>query len=108
MVKNEDNSYTSIKDAITLSSIQDSSWIHQESPLFLPPSIFSRIDSPVDYKYRSEPKHRDGYNDPNANRPAHLIGVSKYCCTSQENFGCLLYISIKFTLTILRLLLSKA
>lgn len=33
-------------------------FFHQELPLYIPPPIFSRLDTPVDYSYRPETQHR--------------------------------------------------
>ena len=50
-------------------------WLKAETELFLPPQIFSRIDTLGDYAYRGPQKHKDGYLDPNHSRAPNLIGV---------------------------------
>ncbi|XP_045064217.1 general transcription factor 3C polypeptide 5-like [Coregonus clupeaformis] len=39
-------------------------FFEQPVPLFLPPPIFSRLDSAVDYNYRPEIQHKEGYCPP--------------------------------------------
>ncbi|XP_061055688.1 general transcription factor 3C polypeptide 5 isoform X5 [Eubalaena glacialis] len=52
------------------------SFFHQELPLYIPPPIFSRLDTPVDYSYRPETQHREGYNNPSVSGES-LIGLSR-------------------------------
>lgn len=52
------------------------SFFHQELPLYIPPPIFSRLDTPVDYFYRPETQHREGYNNPPISGE-NLIGLSR-------------------------------
>ncbi|XP_066896497.1 general transcription factor 3C polypeptide 5 isoform X4 [Kogia breviceps] len=51
-------------------------FFHQELPLYIPPPIFSRLDTPVDYSYRPETQHREGYNNPSISGE-NLIGLSR-------------------------------
>lgn len=56
--------HTSMYDKVFMSKPEKESFFHQELPLYIPPPIFSRLDTPVDYFYRPETQHREGYNNP--------------------------------------------
>ncbi|XP_062593081.1 general transcription factor 3C polypeptide 5-like [Saccostrea cucullata] len=51
-------------------------FLDRDVPSFLPPVIFSRFDYPdKDYLYRDGITHREGYMNPEKDRPANLIGT---------------------------------
>ncbi|CAB1332805.1 unnamed protein product [Coregonus sp. 'balchen'] len=51
-------------------------FFEQPVPLFLPPPIFSRLDSAVDYNYRPEIQHKEGHCPPTVSRD-NRIGLSR-------------------------------
>ena len=74
----QDKEYTSIFDKLIVKNPGDiKDWLHNDVPLFLPPIIFSRMDMPMEYLYRSEMQHRAGFINPQDQRPSHLIGTGK-------------------------------
>ncbi|TRY64361.1 hypothetical protein TCAL_08702 [Tigriopus californicus] len=46
--------YESIYESVFFDKLVDSAWLSQDSPLFLPPAAFSRMDVPQDYQFRRE------------------------------------------------------
>ena len=48
----------SMYDKVLMLKPEKESFFHQELPLYIPPPIFSRLDTPVDYFYRPETQHR--------------------------------------------------
>lgn len=54
----EKRNWESMTQQLFVGNLVSSSWLKQPVPLFLPPPIFSRQDTPVEYLYRPEPKHR--------------------------------------------------
>lgn len=44
----------SLYDKIFLRKPENEAFFKQDVPCFLPPAIFSRLDSPVDYFYRAD------------------------------------------------------
>ena len=75
MSKEKDGTYKSVLDQIHIQKLEPRTWLEKEAPLFLPPPIFSRIDNPMDYAFRDQPKT----NIPrNQGQPSNLIGVCKY------------------------------
>ncbi|CAB1318492.1 unnamed protein product [Coregonus sp. 'balchen'] len=52
-------SHTSLYNKIILHKPENNEFFEQPVPLFLPPPIFSRLDSAVDYNYRPEIQHKD-------------------------------------------------
>ncbi|KAJ8286299.1 hypothetical protein GJAV_G00036870 [Gymnothorax javanicus] len=71
-----DGSQTSLYDKILLCKPEKKEFFHKEVPLFIPPPIFSRLDTPVDYYYRPDIQHREGYVPPVVSRE-NLIGQSR-------------------------------
>lgn len=45
---------TSLYDKIILRKVENQAFFEQDLPYFLPPAIFSRLDTPVDYFYRPD------------------------------------------------------
>uniref|UniRef100_A0ABI7Y630 General transcription factor IIIC subunit 5 n=1 Tax=Felis catus TaxID=9685 RepID=A0ABI7Y630_FELCA len=66
----------SMYDKVLMLKPEKESFFHQELPLYIPPPIFSRLDTPVDYFYRPETQHREGYNNPPVSGE-NLIGLSR-------------------------------
>ncbi|XP_017704855.1 PREDICTED: general transcription factor 3C polypeptide 5 isoform X3 [Rhinopithecus bieti] len=68
--------HTSMYDKVLMLRPEKEAFFHQELPLYIPPPIFSRLDAPVDYFYRPETQHREGYNNPPISGE-NLIGLSR-------------------------------
>ncbi|XP_010954215.2 general transcription factor 3C polypeptide 5 [Camelus ferus] len=68
--------HTSMYDKVLMLKPEKETFFHQELPLYIPPPIFSRLDTPVDYFYRPETQHREGYNNPPISGE-NLIGLSR-------------------------------
>ena len=77
MQKDEEGLCVSQVDNLVLKKIEPRSWLSQETPLFIPPPIFSRIDKPVDYCYRDGPKSRKPTKDTNVGTQPNFIGISR-------------------------------
>ncbi|CAI9738629.1 Hypothetical predicted protein [Octopus vulgaris] len=76
--ENEAKTFSSIFDKLVVKSPEDvKDWLKVDVPLFLPPIIFSRMDTPMEYLYRSEMQHRSGFVNPQDQRPSHLIGTAR-------------------------------
>nr|XP_046231839.1 general transcription factor 3C polypeptide 5 [Scatophagus argus] len=86
-VHSEGGKDVSLYDKIILQKVENQEFFERPMPYFLPPAIFSRLDSPVDYFYRPEiqPKSNTGqmpFNKKNvigltrARRPHNAIFVS--------------------------------
>ncbi|XP_029467819.1 general transcription factor 3C polypeptide 5 [Rhinatrema bivittatum] len=71
-----DGKQISMYDKILLQKPQKEEFFHQELPLYIPPPIFSRLDTPVDYFYRPDTQHREGYHPPQVSGE-NLIGLSR-------------------------------
>ncbi|XP_077333680.1 general transcription factor 3C polypeptide 5 [Lithobates pipiens] len=71
-----DESRFSLYDKVLLTKPEKEEFFHQDLPLYIPPPIFSRLDNPVDYFYRPNINHRDGYQPPNLSSE-NLIGLSR-------------------------------
>ncbi|KAJ8260686.1 hypothetical protein COCON_G00164090 [Conger conger] len=71
-----DGSQTSLYDKILLRKPEKKEFFHKEVPLYIPPPIFSRLDNPVDYYYRPDIQHREGYI-PQVVSHENLIGQSR-------------------------------
>lgn len=54
----EGGRHMSMYDKVLMLKPEKESFFHQELPLYIPPPIFSRLDTPVDYFYRPETQHR--------------------------------------------------
>lgn len=74
----QDKEYMSIFEKLIVRNPGDiKDWLQNDVPLFLPPIIFSRMDMPMEYLYRSEMQHRAGFVNPQDLRPSHLIGTAR-------------------------------
>ncbi|MFT7817599.1 general transcription factor 3C polypeptide 5 [Arapaima gigas] len=71
-----DSTHMSLYDKIILRQPEKKEFFDMDVPLFIPPPIFSRLDTPVDYYYRPEIQHREGYVPP-AVSSENLIGLSR-------------------------------
>uniref|UniRef100_A0A8C4QG94 General transcription factor IIIC, polypeptide 5 n=1 Tax=Eptatretus burgeri TaxID=7764 RepID=A0A8C4QG94_EPTBU len=58
------NETVSMYDALNISKTEGMDFFQRNVPLFLLPPAFSRQDNPVDYYYRPEIQHREGYKTP--------------------------------------------
>lgn len=54
----EGGTNTSLYDKIILRKVESQAFFEQDLPYFLPPAIFSRLDTPVDYFYRPDIHHK--------------------------------------------------
>lgn len=50
--------HRSMYDKVLMVRPEREDFFHQELPLYIPPPIFSRLDTPADYFYRPETQHR--------------------------------------------------
>uniref|UniRef100_H3CJA5 Ral transcription factor IIIC subunit 5 n=1 Tax=Tetraodon nigroviridis TaxID=99883 RepID=H3CJA5_TETNG len=57
-VHSEGGKTTSLYDKIILRKVEHQAFFEQDLPYFLPPAIFSRLDTPVDYFYRPDVQQR--------------------------------------------------
>ncbi|XP_038124176.1 general transcription factor 3C polypeptide 5 isoform X1 [Cyprinodon tularosa] len=53
-VDSKDGNNTSLYDKIILRKAENQAFFERDVPYFLPPAIFSRLDSPIDYHYRPD------------------------------------------------------
>uniref|UniRef100_A0A8C7DFE9 Ral transcription factor IIIC subunit 5 n=1 Tax=Oncorhynchus kisutch TaxID=8019 RepID=A0A8C7DFE9_ONCKI len=72
----KDGSHTSLYNKILLRKPENNEFFERPVPLFIPPHIFSRLDSAVDYSYQPEIQHKEGYCPPTVSRN-NLIGLSR-------------------------------
>ncbi|XP_067328088.1 general transcription factor 3C polypeptide 5 isoform X4 [Anolis sagrei] len=66
----------SLYDRVRLLQPEKEAFFMGRLPLYIPPPIFSRLDTPVDYYYRPETQHREGYHHPLLSSE-NLIGLSR-------------------------------
>ncbi|OCT65361.1 general transcription factor 3C polypeptide 5 [Xenopus laevis] len=71
-----DGSRTSLYDKVLLRKPEKEEFFNQEIALHIPPPIFSRLDNSVDYYYRPDVNHREGYKMPQMSSD-NLIGPSR-------------------------------
>ncbi|KAG9353925.1 hypothetical protein JZ751_012049 [Albula glossodonta] len=71
-----DGTQTSLYDKILLRQPEKKEFFDKEVPLYIPPPIFSRLDNPVDYYYRPDIQHREGYVSQTVSSE-NLIGLSR-------------------------------
>ncbi|KAM6902127.1 general transcription factor 3C polypeptide 5 [Xenentodon cancila] len=57
-MQSEGGKYTSLYDQIILRKTENQQFFEQPIPYFLPPAIFSRLDTPVDYFYRPDSQQK--------------------------------------------------
>ncbi|CAL8317776.1 unnamed protein product [Lota lota] len=57
-VHSEAGKHTSLYDKVILRTFENQEFFEQSVPFFLPPPIFSRLDTPVDYNYRPDVHHK--------------------------------------------------
>lgn len=53
-----DGKQTSMYDKVLMLKPEKEEFFNRELPLYIPPPIFSRLDTPVDYYYRPDVQHR--------------------------------------------------
>uniref|UniRef100_A0A3Q2PKC9 Ral transcription factor IIIC subunit 5 n=1 Tax=Fundulus heteroclitus TaxID=8078 RepID=A0A3Q2PKC9_FUNHE len=81
-VDSQDGKTTSLYDKIILRKAENQAFFEQDVPYFLPPAIFSRLDNPVDYFYRTDviqnpsPGSKNFIGLNRARRPHNAIFVS--------------------------------
>ncbi|XP_042336368.1 general transcription factor 3C polypeptide 5 [Sceloporus undulatus] len=66
----------SMYDKVLMLKPEKDDFFMSDLPLYIPPPIFSRLDTPVDYHYRPEAQHREGYHNPPLSSE-NLIGLSR-------------------------------
>ncbi|KAL2099541.1 hypothetical protein ACEWY4_003935 [Coilia grayii] len=71
-----DKTWTSLYNKVILRQPEKKEFFDQNVPLFLPPPIFSRLDSSIDYYYRPDIQHKEGCGPPVASSE-NLIGLSR-------------------------------
>ncbi|XP_072908456.1 general transcription factor 3C polypeptide 5 [Hemitrygon akajei] len=71
-----EGSQMSMYDKVILRKPEHKEFFDQELPLYIPPPLFSRVDNPVDYFYRPEVQHREGYHPPKLSNE-NLIGLGR-------------------------------
>ncbi|CAM2103561.1 general transcription factor 3C polypeptide 5 [Lepidochelys kempii] len=71
-----DSKQISMYDKVLMLKPEKEEFFNRELPLYIPPPIFSRLDTPIDYFYRPDVQHRDGYNNPQVSCE-NLIGLSR-------------------------------
>uniref|UniRef100_A0A4W3IUZ7 Ral transcription factor IIIC subunit 5 n=1 Tax=Callorhinchus milii TaxID=7868 RepID=A0A4W3IUZ7_CALMI len=71
-----DGSSVSMYDKVLLRKPEHKEFFDQDLPLYVPPPIFSRLDNPVDYFYRPDIQHREGYHPPKLSNE-NLIGLGR-------------------------------
>ncbi|OPJ67726.1 general transcription factor 3C polypeptide 5 [Patagioenas fasciata monilis] len=71
-----DGKQTSMYDKVLMLKPEKEEFFNGELPLYIPPPIFSRLDTPIDYFYRPDIQHREGYNNPQVSGE-NLIGLSR-------------------------------
>ncbi|XP_071430241.1 general transcription factor 3C polypeptide 5 isoform X3 [Pithys albifrons albifrons] len=67
---------TSMYDKVLMLKPEKEEFFNRELPLYIPPPIFSRLDTPIDYFYRPDIQHREGYNNPPVSGE-NLIGLGR-------------------------------
>ncbi|XP_063172546.1 general transcription factor 3C polypeptide 5 [Candoia aspera] len=67
---------TSMYDKVLMLRPEKKDFFMNELPLYIPPPIFSRLDTPVDYYYRPDVQHREGHHNPPLSSNS-LIGLSR-------------------------------
>ncbi|NXW16724.1 TF3C5 factor, partial [Circaetus pectoralis] len=76
-----DGKQTSMYDKVLMLKPEKEEFFNRELPLYIPPPIFSRLDTPVDYFYRPDIQHRlDSVT-------VHSIG-SNQLCRSDTQIDC--------------------
>ncbi|XP_009954890.1 PREDICTED: general transcription factor 3C polypeptide 5-like, partial [Leptosomus discolor] len=53
-----DGKQTSMYDKVLMLKPEKEEFFNRELPLYIPPPIFSRLDTPIDYFYRPDIQHR--------------------------------------------------
>ncbi|XP_005142551.4 general transcription factor 3C polypeptide 5 isoform X1 [Melopsittacus undulatus] len=76
MHSGSDGKQTSMYNKVLMLKPEKEEFFHRELPLYIPPPIFSRLDTPIDYFYRPDIQHREGYNNPQVSGE-NLIGLSR-------------------------------
>ncbi|XP_026543084.1 general transcription factor 3C polypeptide 5 [Notechis scutatus] len=71
-----DGKQTSMYDKVLMLKPEKEDFFMNELPLYIPPPIFSRLDNPIDYYYRPDVHHREGYRNPPLSSE-NLIGLSR-------------------------------
>ncbi|KAL7980943.1 hypothetical protein Chor_002097 [Crotalus horridus] len=71
-----DSKQTSMYDKVLMLKPEKEDFFMNELPLYIPPPIFSRLDTPIDYYYRPDVHHREGYRNPPLSSE-NLIGLSR-------------------------------
>ncbi|XP_058015328.1 general transcription factor 3C polypeptide 5 [Ahaetulla prasina] len=71
-----DAKQTSMYNKVLMLKPEKEDFFMKELPLYIPPPIFSRLDTPIDYYYRPDIHHREGYRNPPLSSE-NLIGLSR-------------------------------
>uniref|UniRef100_A0A3B3ZRU7 General transcription factor IIIC, polypeptide 5 n=1 Tax=Periophthalmus magnuspinnatus TaxID=409849 RepID=A0A3B3ZRU7_9GOBI len=74
----ENGSKMSLYDRIVLTRPESQDFFEQPLPYFLPPAIFSRLDTPIDYFYRPDVTHKiTAYIHADAGPHKNFIGLNR-------------------------------
>ncbi|XP_063287390.1 general transcription factor 3C polypeptide 5 [Pelobates fuscus] len=74
--RSSDGTITSLYDKVLLKKPEKEEFFHQDIVYHIPPPIFSRLDSAIDYNYRPNVNHREGFQSPQVSSE-NLIGLSR-------------------------------
>ena len=79
MSRKDDGTYENINNKVVLKdlSVDRQKYFSENTQYFIPPTIFSRVDKPCDFLYRQDIEHREGYRNPDVDRPPNLIGTGR-------------------------------
>lgn len=87
MEKKADGSgYESLLDRLIPPAMPSIDWLNEETPVFILPQVFSRLDSPAIQPLRDEPKHRVVPGKPSG-RPDNVLGGTRH---RRVKFACFL------------------
>ncbi|CAN7993076.1 unnamed protein product [Ixodes hexagonus] len=88
MQKKADNSgYESLLDQLIPPMMPSLDWLKEETPVFILPQVFSRLDTPAVQPLRDEPKHRIMPGKASG-RPDNVLGGTRH---RRVKFACYLY-----------------
>ncbi|KAL3870884.1 hypothetical protein ACJMK2_038915 [Sinanodonta woodiana] len=74
----ENGTYENLLPKVVVQGLEDrQEFLSRDVPFFLPPTVFTRVDNPIDYLYRPDMEHtkKKGAYFPDLHRPDNLIGT---------------------------------
>uniref|UniRef100_T1J199 General transcription factor 3C polypeptide 5 n=1 Tax=Strigamia maritima TaxID=126957 RepID=T1J199_STRMM len=75
-MERESGSYKPINDELLPKIMEKSNWVKEESPLFILPPVFARLDNPGDYLFGKDPTRRNANSDMKYRRMLHAKNIS--------------------------------